>query len=110
MNSVKRKRLENAGWALGDTTQFLNLSDEENRFIELKLALASAVRELRERKGLTQSALAAMLGSSQSRVAKMEAADHSVSLDLLMRSLFAIGASTTEIAKWIKRSETKRAA
>jgi len=36
--------------------------------------------------------------------------DRSVSLDLIMRSLLAVGATATEIAKWIKRAETARAA
>ena len=110
MKRVKQDRLERAGWVVGDSTQFLKLSVEENRFIELKLALATGVRELRERKGLTQATLAHRLGSSQSRVAKMEAADRSVSLDLIMRSLLTIGATATDIAKWIKRAETARAA
>jgi DNA-binding transcriptional regulator YiaG len=109
MKPIKKRRLERAGWVVGDNAQFLQLSVEENRFIELKLALATGVRELRERKGLTQAALAHRLGSSQSRVAKMEAADRSVSLDLIMRSLLTIGATATEIAKWIKRAETARA-
>ena len=78
---------------VGNTAQFLELSAEEARFLELKLALATGVRELRERIGLTQAALADRLGSSQSRIAKMEAADRSVSLDLMMRSLFTIGSS-----------------
>jgi ribosome-binding protein aMBF1 (putative translation factor) len=110
MKPVKKQRLERAGWVVGDSAEFLQLSVEENRFIELKLALATGVRELRERKGLTQAALAHRLGSSQSRVAKLEAADRSVSLDLIMRSLLAIGATATDIAKWIKRGETARAA
>ena len=110
MKRIRKQRLERAGWVVGDSAQFLQLSVEENRFIELKLALATGVRELREREGLTQAALAHRLGSSQSRVAKMEAADRSVSLDLMMRSLLAIGATATEIAKWIKRGDTARAA
>src|SRR5580658_10189037 len=110
MKRVKKQRLERAGWAAGDSAQFLGLSEEESRFIELKLALATGVRELRERRGLSQAALAHRLGSSQSRVAKMEAADRSVSLDLMMRSLLSIGATVTDIAKWIKRAETARAA
>lgn len=110
MKRIKKQRLERSGWLVGDSVEFLQLSEEENRFIELKLALATGVRELRERKGLTQGALAHRLGSSQSRVAKMEAADRSVSLDLIMRSLLAIGATATEIAKWIKRAEPARAA
>jgi ribosome-binding protein aMBF1 (putative translation factor) len=110
MKPIKKRRLERAGWVVGDSRQFLQLSVEENRFIELKLALATGVRELRERKGLTQAALAHRLGSSQSRVAKMEAADRSVSLDLIMRSLLTIGATAAEIAKWIKRADTVKAA
>ena len=94
----------------GDTARFLKLSDAESRFLLLKLALASGVRQLRERRGLTQAALADRLGSSQSRVAKMEAGDRAVSLDLLMRSLLTIGATASEIAKWIKRAESSRAA
>jgi ribosome-binding protein aMBF1 (putative translation factor) len=110
MNNDKKKRLELAGWVIGDTAGFLQPSEEESRFLELKLALAGGVRELRERKGLTQAALADRLGSSQSRVAKMEAGDRSVSLDLMMRSLLTIGATATEIARWIRRAETNRAA
>ena len=110
MNSTKKKRLNRAGWVIGDTSEFLQLTKGESRFLDLKLGLASAVRELRERKGLTQAALADRLGSSQSRVAKMEAADRSVSVDLMMRSLLTIGATTTEIAGWIKRADTDRAA
>ena len=110
MNASKKSRLEQAGWAVGDAADFLHLTEQESRFVELKLALAAGVREFRERRGLTQAALAEQLGSSQSRVAKMEAADRSVSIDLIMRSLLAIGATPGEIAKLIKRSETRRAA
>ncbi len=105
MKSDKKARLERAGWVVGDAAHFLKLSAQEQRFVELKLALAAGVRQFRERRGLTQAALAKRLGSSQSRVAKMEAADTSVSLDLMMRSLLSIGATTGEIAKLIKKAE-----
>lgn len=105
MKSDKKARLERAGWVVGDTTRFLKLSSQEQRFVELKLALAVGVRQLRVRRGLTQAALAKRLGSSQSRVAKMEAADTSVSLDLMMRSLLSIGATAGEIAQLIKKAE-----
>lgn len=110
MNTEKKKRLERSGWTVGGAADFLQLSPEEAKFIELKLALAAAVKELREQRGLTQTELAIRLGSSQSRVAKMEAGDHSVSLDLLIKSLLTIGAGSADIAKWIKRAETPRAA
>ncbi len=81
----------------------MKLSPQEAQFIELKLALATGVRQLREQHGITQAALAQQLGSSQSRVGKMEAADRSVTVDLMMRSLLAIGATPGEIARLIKR-------
>ena len=108
MNKDKKKRLELAGWVVGDAAGFLQLSEEESRFLELKMALASGVRELRERSGLTQAALAERLGSSQSRVAKMEAGDPTVTVDLLLRSLLVLGASPRDIAHSISRPRRKR--
>jgi len=110
MNISKRARLQRDGWAVGDAADFLNLSPQETQFVELKLALAAGIRRLREQRGMTQAALAEHLGSSQSRIAKMEAADRSVTIDLMMRSLLGIGATPGEIAKLIKRVETHRAA
>lgn len=110
MNTEKKRRLERSGWTVGGATDFLELSPEEASFIELKLALAAGIRGTREKFGLTQTEVAARLGSSQSRVAKMEAGDRSVSLDLLVRSLLRIGASPTVIAKWIRRADADRAA
>jgi ribosome-binding protein aMBF1 (putative translation factor) len=104
MNPSKKAQLARSGWTVGDTAKFLDLTPEEAQFVELKLALASGVRQLREKRGLTQTALAEQLRSSQSRVAKMEAGDRSVSLDLLVRALLAIGAAPGEIAKLIRRA------
>ena len=102
MKREKRQRLERAGWTVGGTAEFLGLKAQEARFIELKLALAAGVRRLRERHGLTQASLAQQLGSSQSRIAKMEAGDASVSLDLMIRSLLGIGAGPADIARLIR--------
>ena len=99
MRTEKKRQLERAGWVVGDAGDFLGLSAEERRFIDAKLALADGLRRRRERLGLTQSALAERLGSSQSRVAKMEAAHRTVSTDLLLRSLFRLGASPTDVAR-----------
>lgn len=110
MNALKKVRLQRAGWVAGDAAMFLNLNPQEAQFVELKLALAAGVRQLREQRGMTQAALAKQLGSSQSRIAKIEAADRSVTVDLMMRSLLAIGATPGVIAKLIKRVETRRAA
>ena len=105
MKADTKRRLERAGWVVGDAADFLGLSPQEQQFVDLKVSLAIGVRTFRERYGLTQAALAKQLGSSQSRVAKMEAADASVSLDLMMRSLLSIGATPGDIAKMIKKAE-----
>ena len=99
MRAEKKRQLERAGWVVGDAGDFLGLSADERRFIDAKLALADGLRRRRERMGLTQSALAERLRSSQSRVAKMEAAHRTVSTDLLLRSLFSLGASPTDVAR-----------
>jgi ribosome-binding protein aMBF1 (putative translation factor) len=98
MDEAKRKRLEEAGYTVTDTQEFLGLSDAEMAYIDLHIALSDAVRDRRKAEGLTQQALATRLGSSQSRVAKMEAGDTSVSLDLLVRALLATGATIADIA------------
>ncbi|MBW3569587.1 MAG: helix-turn-helix domain-containing protein [Gemmatimonadetes bacterium] len=101
MDESTRKRLEASGWRVGDTQEFLGLSDQEMAYIDLRISVSNALRARREAEGLTQRALATRLGSSQSRVAKMEAGDSSVSLDLLVRALLAAGATVRDIAEAI---------
>ena len=103
MDDRKRKRLETKGWKVGSAKDLLHLSDEEEAYIELRLKLAEGLKARRADKGLTQIELAKAIRSSQSRVAKMEAGDPTVSLDLLVRSLLALGASNSELAKIIAR-------
>lgn len=104
MEKTKKKRLEKRGWKIGSTAEFLGLTPEENRYIELKLALGEHLKKLRRSRGLSQVRVAKLLSSSQSRVAKMEAADPSVSLDLLVRSILVLGSSEKELAKVIASS------
>ncbi len=101
MLEEQRKRLAAKGWRSGSAADFLGLSPEEERYVELRLRLSQGVRERRQRRRLTQAELARTLRSSQSRVAKMEAGDPSVSIDLLVRSLLAMGASNRDLAKLI---------
>jgi ribosome-binding protein aMBF1 (putative translation factor) len=101
MRKQKKKRLESKGWKIGTVKEFLGLSNEESAYIELKIKLAAGLKQRRREKGLSQLDLAAKLQSSQSRVAKMEAGDPSVSLDLLIRSLISLGASERELSKII---------
>jgi predicted XRE-type DNA-binding protein len=101
MKSAKRHRLEAAGWKVGSAADFLGLDAEEAAFVELKVALSQSLRKWRTRQKLTQGELAKRLQSSQSRVAKMEAADPTVSVDLLVRSLLKLGAKAKDIARAI---------
>ena len=109
MKRSKRERLESAGWRVGTAAEFLGLTAEESAFVEMKLALADGVRRRRKAKRLTQVQLADRIGSSQSRVAKMETADPAVSIDLLVRTLLAMGASRADVAQVI-RKPSRRAA
>src|SRR5712664_2837111 len=99
MNSAKRKKLEAAGWRIGTTGDFLGLSPEEIQVVEMRLTLSDVLRRYREKKHLTQLALAKLLGSSQSRVAKLESGAPGVTLDLLFRALFATGATPADLAR-----------
>ena len=99
MKRQRRRKLESAGWRVGDAREFLGLTPDESAFVEIKLALAQRVRELREEHNWTQAEFAKRVGSSQSRVAKMEAADPTVSVDLLVRSLLAAGADRRDLGR-----------
>ena len=110
MKSAKKKQLIAGGWIVGDAKRFLGLTDEESAFIGLKLALTDSLKRRRLELGLTQTQLAKRLESSQSRVAKMEAGDRTVSLDLLVRSLFAVGMTQRELGKVITAAARRSAA
>ena len=103
MRESKRKKLAAKGWMTGSAKEFLNLSPEEEAYIELRLRLAAGLKMRRNSRGITQMELAQTLHSSQSRVAKMEAGDPTVSLDLLFKSLLALGISSRDLAAIIAR-------
>lgn len=103
MKNTKRARLEAHGWRVGSVAEFLELTPEEAAFVETKLALSRCVRDRRTAQNVSQSVLAKRLRSSQSRVAKMEAADATVSIDLLLRALFALGAKPKDVATAIQK-------
>lgn len=99
MKASKVKRLKAAGWKAGTVKEFLRLSEDEAALVELKLALVAAVRQARRRHGLSQTALAQRMRSSQSRVAKIETGDPSISLDLIVRAFLATGATRRELGR-----------
>lgn len=98
MDAKKRKRLEAAGWRVGSAAEFLGLSDAESELIDMRRALSRSLKSRRIKRRVTQTVLAKQLRSSQSRVAKMEAGDASVSLELLIRALLIVGASRKDVA------------
>ena len=101
MEKNKKRQLEAKGYRVGDAKDFLGLSAEESAYIEMKLALSQALAQKRKQRRLTQLELARKLNSSQSRVAKMEKGDPTVSLDLLVKALLDMGATKENIAKII---------
>ena len=104
MRESKRKKLESKGWRIGTPKEFLGMTDEEEAYVNLRLKLAEGLKTRRHARGVTQVGLARAIKSSQSRVAKMEAGDPAVSLDLLVKSLLALGTSNRELATIIARS------
>lgn len=104
MKKTKRSRLEAKGWRVGSAKDFLGLSSEEAALVETRVALSQALRSRRVAHGLTQGELAKRLKSSQSRVARMEAGDKTVSVDLLVRALFSLGAKPRDVGRALQRS------
>ncbi|MGE5314566.1 MAG: helix-turn-helix domain-containing protein [Acidobacteriota bacterium] len=103
MDQSKRKNLEAAGWKLGKAADFLELNEYEIAYIELKLALSKSLQKRRRALKITQKDLAQLIRSSQSRVAKMEAGDPAISLDLLVKTLLALKTSRQTVARMLPR-------
>lgn len=98
MDAEKKARLEARGYRVGTAAEFLGLTDEDNRVIELRLAVSRAVSRRRTAGGLTQAQLAEKIGSSQSRIAKIEAGVmRGVTLDLAFKALFALGGGLKDL-------------
>lgn len=104
MRESKREKLAAKGWRTGTPKDLFGMSDEEEAYINLRMKLAEGLKTRRHARGVTQLGLARAIKSSQSRVAKMEAGDPTVSLDLLVKSLLALGTSNRELATIIARS------
>lgn len=109
MQANKRKKLEAAGWKVGSVDEFLALTPDESAYIEMKLALSHSLKQRRLENKLSQVELAKLAHTSQSRIAKMEAGDPSVSIDLIMKTLLALGASPKDVAKAISSSAPRAA-
>lgn len=89
MKRAQKAKFEKAGWTVGSEAELLGLNEAEAALVEAKLSLGDAVRTVRKRRHMTQAGLAKLMGSSQSRVAKVENRDPEVSLDLQLKAIFA---------------------
>jgi len=89
MNKAQKARMEKAGWKVGTAAEVLGLNQAEAALVEAKLSLGDVVRTVRQRMHLSQAGLAKLMGSSQSRVAKVENRDPEISLELQMKAIFA---------------------
>jgi DNA-binding XRE family transcriptional regulator len=101
VDETKRARLEAKGWKVGTVAEFLELTPEEVALTEIRLTLSRYLLEQRKKAGMTQARLAKLIGSSQPRIAKVEAGDGTVSLDLLMRAVLATGATPHDLGQLI---------
>lgn len=109
MKNDKLKRLKAAGWKIGNAEDFLQLTEEESKLVAIKWSLMCAVKKSRIKRNLSQIDLAQRMKSSQSRIAKIEAGDSSISLDLILRALIATGATTRDIQAAFVTKENKAA-
>jgi DNA-binding XRE family transcriptional regulator len=101
MDEAKKQRLEAKGWKVGSVDDFLSLSPEESALIEIRVALASLLKQKRKQTQLTQATLALHVRSSQARIARMEHADPSVSIDLMVQTLIKMGVTRQELGHLI---------
>ncbi|MEX2478287.1 MAG: hypothetical protein WD357_07610 [Gracilimonas sp.] len=68
MEEQKRKKLEEKGFKIGSAGEFLELSPEEETYINIRLDISDLVKSRCSKKGWTQQQLADAIGSSQSRI------------------------------------------
>jgi ribosome-binding protein aMBF1 (putative translation factor) len=104
MDKQKQKDLEEKGFRVGSAADFLDLTPEEESYIEIRLDISTLIKTQRKKRDWTQQQLARAMGSSQSRIAKMETGDAGTSLDLMIKALLRLGISKQEIGKLLEGS------
>ena len=110
MDKHKRKKLEDSGFKVGSTSEFLQLTPEEEAYIDIRFELSELVKNRRKSLGWTQEQLARAIGSSQSRIARMEAPDPETSLDLILKALLKLGVTKQEIGNYLSRNQSSEIA
>ena len=110
MHRAKKARLEKKGWKVGTVQEFLGLSDEEAAYVEVRLRLATALRKRRQRAAPEPDGAWPVASVPVSRGSRRwRPADPSVSLDLLIRTLLALGASSRDLARAISHASLAEA-
>lgn len=102
MDKKKRIKLEQKGFRVGSAADFLELTPEEEAYIDIRLDISNLVKTQRAIKGWTQEQLAQAIGSSQSRIAKLEGGDPGISMDLMIKALLNLGTSKKHLGKLLK--------
>jgi ribosome-binding protein aMBF1 (putative translation factor) len=102
MDKKRQQQLEEKGFRVGSAADFLELSQEEEAYIDIRLDISNMVKGQRAKKGWTQQQLARAIGSSQSRIAKLEGGDPGISMDLMIKALLQLGTSKKQIGKLLE--------
>ena len=102
MEKNKRDKLKEKGYRIGSAADFLKLTPEEEAYIDIRLDISNMVKAQRAKKGWTQEQLARSIGSSQSRIAKLEAGDPGISMDLMIKAVLRLGTSKKQIGKLLE--------
>lgn len=99
MTTQKQKKLEAAGWTVGDAADFLGLTPEEAQLVAIRARLSRALRQRRRDLRWNQTTLARKIGTSQARIAKAEGARAGISIDFFIQALVATGADGKMIGR-----------
>jgi len=102
MDKKKRQQLEEKGFQVRSAADFLELTPEEEAYIDIRLDISNMVKSQRAKRGWTQEQLARAIGSSQSRIAKLEGGDPGISMDLMIKALLRLGTSKKQIGKLLE--------
>jgi ribosome-binding protein aMBF1 (putative translation factor) len=102
MEKNKRDKLKEKGYQIGSVADFLELTPEEEAYIDIRLDISNMVKAQRAKRGWTQEQLARSIGSSQSRIAKLEGGDPGISMDLMIKALLRLGTSKKQIGKLLE--------
>ncbi|MDZ7757772.1 helix-turn-helix domain-containing protein [Rhodohalobacter sp.] len=102
MDKKRQQQLEEKGFQVGSAADFLKLSPEEVAYIDIRLDISNMVKAQRAKKGWTQEQLARSIGSSQSRIAKLEGGDPGISMDLMIKALLQLGTSKKQIGQLLE--------